>query len=143
MKNLGLTALFLSLPLLGGCVVPVSVTPDLCREMRAQDTLQIRMMFGQTRPGGLPITDDEWQTFVTSEITPYFPSGLTIFKADGQWMNTVTHVVGREPSRILWVVTPPDKNLQHNLRAIQAAYRQQFSQQAVGLTIQSGCSLFN
>ncbi|WP_233453426.1 DUF3574 domain-containing protein [Gluconobacter thailandicus] len=121
----------------------MSVTPDLCREMRAQDTLQIRMMFGQTRPGGLPITDSEWQDFMTKEITPRFPSGLTVFNADGQWMNTVTHIVGREPSRILWVVVPADKNLQHNLRAIQAAYRQQFSQQAVGLTIQSGCSLFN
>ena len=139
------TLLLLSLtaPLLGGCIVPVSVTPNLCREIQTRNNVQIRLMFGLTRPDGSIIDGDDWQNFVNSEITPRFPAGFTVIDAQGQWYDAVAHRVTREASRIVWIVAPSsDRNLQPYLKSIRQAYQKRFSQQAVGLAIQSGCSSF-
>jgi len=139
----GLPLLLLTAPLLGGCIVPVSVTPNLCREIQAHDDVQIRLMFGLTRPDGSIIDGDDWQAFVDSEITLRFPAGFTVFDGQGQWYDAAGHRVTREASRIVWIVAPSsDRNLQPYLKAIRQAYQKRFSQQAVGLAIQSGCSSF-
>ncbi|MBF0858049.1 DUF3574 domain-containing protein [Gluconobacter sp. LMG 31484] len=139
----GLPLLALTAPLLGGCIVPVSVTPNLCREIQTHDGMQIRLMFGLTRPDGSIVDGDEWQTFVDSEITPRFPTGFTVFDGQGQWYDAAGHRVIHETSRIVWIVAPSsDRNLQPYLKAIRQAYQKRFSQQAVGLAIQSGCSSF-
>lgn len=139
----GLPLLALTAPLLGGCIVPVSVTPNLCREIQTHDDVQIRLMFGLTRPDGSIIDGDDWQAFVDSEITPRFPAGFTVFDSQGQWYDAAGHRVTREASRIVWIVaSSSDRNLQPYLKAIRQAYQKRFSQQAVGLAIQSGCSSF-
>lgn len=135
--------LLLIAPLLAGCIVPVSVTPTLCREIHAHDGLQIRMMFGLSRPDGSLIGNDDWQRFLNTEITPHFPAGLSVTEALGQWYDPKANKVIQEPSRIVWLILPYDTpSLQHNLKAVRRAYQQQFNQQAVGLSIQSGCSSF-
>ena len=135
--------LVLTMPLLGGCIDPVSVTPNLCREIGAKDGLQIRLAFGLTRPDGSVIERQDWQQFVDSEITPRFPAGFTVIEAQGQWYDAAGHKVIQEGSRIVWIVAPStDRSLQAHLRAIRQIYQKRFKQQAVGLTIQSGCSSF-
>ncbi len=141
--NKNLLLLILTAPLLGGCIVPVSVTPNLCREVQTRDGLQIRLMFGLTRPDGSVIDGDDWQNFVDSEITPRFPAGFSVIDAQGQWYDAAGHKVVREASRIVWIVaSSSDRSLQPHLKAIRQAYQKRFSQQAVGLAIQSGCSSF-
>lgn len=136
-------SLILMTPLLGGCIVPVSVTPNLCREIGAHDGLQIRLAFGLTRPDGSVIERQDWQKFVDSEITPRFPAGFTVIDAQGQWYDAAGHKIIQEGSRIVWIVAPSsDRSLQAHLRAIRQIYQKRFNQQAVGLTIQSGCSSF-
>ncbi|MEN3165902.1 DUF3574 domain-containing protein [Gluconobacter sp. OJB] len=136
-------SLILMTPLLGGCIVPVSVTPNLCREIGAHDGLQIRLAFGLTRPDGSVIERQDWQQFVDSEITPRFPAGFTVIDAQGQWYDAAGHKIIQEGSRIVWIVAPSsDRSLQAHLRAIRQIYQKHFNQQAVGLTIQSGCSSF-
>ena len=136
-------SLILTMPLLGGCIVPVSVTPNLCREIGAHDGLQIRLAFGLTRPDGSVIERQDWQQFVDSEITPRFPAGFTVIDAQGQWYDAAGHKVIQEGSRIVWIVAPStDRSLQAHLRVIRQIYQKRFNQQAVGLTIQSGCSSF-
>ncbi|MBS1076819.1 DUF3574 domain-containing protein [Gluconobacter kondonii] len=136
-------SLILTTPLLGGCIVPVSVTPNLCREIDAHDGLQIRLAFGLTRPDGSVIERQDWQQFVDSEITPRFPAGFTVIDAQGQWYDAAGHKVIQEGSRIVWIVAPStNRSLQAHLRAICQIYQKRFKQQAVGLTIQSGCSSF-
>ncbi|WP_338126193.1 DUF3574 domain-containing protein [Gluconobacter kondonii] len=136
-------SLILTMPLLGGCIVPVSVTPNLCREIGAHDGLQIRLAFGLTRPDGSVIERQDWQQFVDSEITPRFPAGFTVIDAQGQWYDAAGHKVIQEGSRIVWIVAPStNRSLQAHLRVIRQIYQKRFNQQAVGLTIQSGCSSF-
>ncbi|EHH68603.1 DUF3574 domain-containing protein [Gluconobacter morbifer] len=140
MLSLGaLTALPL---LLGGCIVPVSVTPNLCREVSAQDSLQIRLMFGMTRPDGTTITEGEWQDFLAREVTPRFPAGFSVISSYGQWYDAANRRVTKEPSRLLWIVTVPNRDLLGNLHSIRQDYMQRFSQQSVGLAIQNGCASF-
>ncbi|MBS1063109.1 DUF3574 domain-containing protein [Gluconobacter wancherniae] len=142
MNILHRTAMVVPFFLLGGCVVPVSVTPNLCRAMQATDMLQVHLMFGTSFHGGNLIAASDWDDFVAKEITPRFPAGFTVLDSNGQWLDTVRHTVTREPSRIVWISTPDRRNLQHDLNAIRDAYKTRFDQQAVGLTIQNGCASF-
>lgn len=114
--------------------------------MKAESDLQVRLMFGAARPDGSVVTQAEWRDFVDHEVTPRFPSGFTVFAADGQWQSP-DGAITREASRILWIVTAPEHGLQERdladrLRAVAAAYRARFRQEAVGVAIQPGCATF-
>jgi hypothetical protein len=45
----------------------------------------LEMLFGTSRPQGLPVTDEEWASFLDSEVTPRFPHGLTVLRGPCQW----------------------------------------------------------
>ncbi|QDH25728.1 DUF3574 domain-containing protein [Neokomagataea tanensis] len=127
---------------LSGCITPVNVVPGMCTSMRATTMLDVHLMFGLTKPNGQAISDDEWNSFTQNVVTPLFPSGFSVIAANGQWKDTVTGSVTREPSRILWIATPDRPNLQHDLNLIRERYKQDFAQQAVGLTIATECASF-
>ena len=45
--------------------------------------LRTTLYFGLGRPKGT-VSELEWQLFVRDEVTPRFPSGLTVWDAEGQ-----------------------------------------------------------
>ncbi|ATU73088.1 hypothetical protein SXCC_02275 [Gluconacetobacter sp. SXCC-1] len=128
------------------CVARVpdaAAQPVPCMGLQAEPQVEITLLFGQHRPdGGGRITTREWNTFMREVVTPRFPAGLTVLRGDGQWQNRVSGRVGREPSRIVWIVTPPAPDLQARLDTIRQVYRQRFAQQSVGLVVTAGCAAF-
>jgi hypothetical protein len=42
------------------------------------------LFFGTAKPGGA-VTEEEFRTFLDEVVTPLFPDGLTVVKADGQF----------------------------------------------------------
>ena len=121
----------------------VPAQPVPCMGLQAEPQVEIALLFGQRRPdGGGRITRREWNTFMREVVTPRFPAGLTVLRGDGQWQNRVSGKIGREPSRIVWIVTPPAPDLQTRLDSIRQAYRQRFAQQSVGLVVTAGCAAF-
>ena len=74
-------------------------------------------MFGRNIGGELGVTEEQWSDFVASEITPRFPGGLTVDDAMGQWRDTETGKVVKEPSKELQVIVPADaeKDIKENL----------------------------
>ena len=92
------------------------------------------VFFGRNIGASLGVSDDAWSAFVDSEITPRFPDGLTVLDALGQWRDSENGTIVRERSKVLRVIlSAPDSRAK--LTAIAAAYKEQFHQQAVMLTI--------
>ena len=87
---------------------------------------------GMGKRDGTEVTEDEWQRFLTDEVTPRFPDGLTIIEARGQYRNASGKII-RERSRVLILLYPKKQRSEANKKidAICAAYKRIFQQESV------------
>ncbi|HYH82867.1 MAG TPA: DUF3574 domain-containing protein [Longimicrobium sp.] len=94
------------------------------------DTVADRLYFGRSIPGGGTVSDSAWAAFLGEVVTPRFPAGLTVFRADGQWRNDAGGI-DREQSFVLEVVHAAGPAADAELREIADEYKRRFRQEAV------------
>ena len=66
--------------------------------------VRTELFFGTARRGGA-VTEEEFQSFIDSEVTPRFPEGLTLFKANGR-SRRVGDAIVKEQSFVLVLLYP-------------------------------------
>lgn len=88
-----------------------------------------RLYCGRSIPGGGMVSEEEWTRFVAEVVTPRFPDGLTIWRAEGQWREG-TEIV-REPVMVLEVLHAGDAASRAKIGEIAREYRTRFRQSAV------------
>ena len=54
---------------------------------------EYRLFFGRSQGTVEVVTDEAWQAFLATEITPRFPDGLTVLDAAGQWRDATGTIV--------------------------------------------------
>jgi hypothetical protein len=91
---------------------------------------RLEMLFGSARANGLSISDDEWTSFVDTEVTPRFPAGLTVLRGPGQW-RAQHGVLVKEEARILVVWHESTHRSETDIEAIRSAYKIRFEQESV------------
>ena len=96
----------------------------------SEAVLADRLFCGLTIPGGGEIAEAEWRAFVAEEVTPRFPDGLTIWRAEGQWRGA-DGVIVREPTLIIEILHAYDLRIDRKIVEIAEAYRQRFRQESV------------
>jgi hypothetical protein len=102
--------------------------------------LWAQLAFGRAIGDQGVVSEEAFQAFVDTEVTPRFPDGLTIVDARGQWRGADGRIV-REPSKILMLALPPGEGL-GKLEAVGEAYKRAFRQEAVMLLTQPACLAF-
>jgi hypothetical protein len=109
-------------------------------------TQQIRqiaeLVFGRDIGHKLGVSESAWARFVTREITPRFPDGLTIIDAKGQWRDSADGSIVREPSKRVEIVLPGTADDEAKLDAIVTAYKRDFHQQSVAVIVRPACVSF-
>ena len=103
---------------------------------------QIELMLGRNIGGRVGVGEAAWSRFLTREITPRFPDGLTVLDAIGQWQSKGRDRLAREPSKLVIIVTADAASATDRIAAIVAAYKQQFRQRSVGVISHSVCAAF-
>ena len=95
----------------------------------ARAQVRHELVFGTARAHGVPLREDEWQSFINSVVTPRFPDGLTVLNASGQWRGEAG--VTKEQARILviWHDRVPSRDA--DIEAIRSAYKARFDQESV------------
>ena len=96
----------------------------------SEAVLADRLFCGLTIPGGGEIAEAEWRAFVAEEVTPRFPDGLTIWRAEGQWRGG-DGVIVREPSLVIEILHRHDVRIDQKIVEIAEAYRKRFRQESV------------
>jgi hypothetical protein len=91
---------------------------------------RLELLFGSSRQSRPTISDDEWASFVDSEVTPRFPAGLTVLRGPGQWRGQ-DGILAKEESRILVVWHEPSRQSEIDIEAIRTAYKTRFEQESV------------
>ena len=128
--------------LLAACAPqPLSRESEACAEP-GEERVVAQMYFGRNIGGELGVSDAEWAAFVDAEITRRFPSGLTVTDAHGQWRDSESGAIVREPSKLLTVFLANEPRDRAALEAIADAYKSQFQQQAVAMVIERSCVSF-
>jgi hypothetical protein len=89
-----------------------------------------RLFLGRDVPGGGMVSDADWAVFLEEFVTPRFPQGLTIWRADGQWLDEEGRTV-QEPVLIVEVLHPPGPEHDRAMAEIADEYRRRFRQEAV------------
>lgn len=88
-----------------------------------------RLYCGRSIPGGGMVSDVDWTRFMSEVVTPRFPDGLTVWRAEGQWREG-TEIV-REPVMVLEVLHAGDAASRAKIEEIAREYRTRFRQSAV------------
>jgi hypothetical protein len=96
----------------------------------AKTLARVEMLFGTLRPDASSVSDEEWSRFLDEEVTPRFPSGLTVLQGAGQWRGRHPSVT-KEQSKILVIWHEPTSRAETDIEAIRAAYRTRFNQDSV------------
>jgi len=76
------------------------------------------------------VSDDDWSAFLREAVTPRFPDGLTVWRAEGQWREASGAIV-REASFVLEIVHSGDAASEEAVELVRADYRSRFRQEAV------------
>jgi len=100
------------------------------------------MVFGRNignRPG---VSDIAFADFVTREITPRFPDGLTVIDGDGLWHDRARGSNVRERAKIVLLTFTDDAQKRADLVAIADSYKRRFSQQSVLTQVRNVCASF-
>jgi Protein of unknown function (DUF3574) len=93
------------------------------------DRVHVRLVFGLQGPKG-PVTDAEWNAFLSDVVTPRFPDGLTIVEASGQWRGTDDRLQ-RERSRIVEIVQDQSADAGDRIDTIVQIYKKRHHQESV------------
>jgi hypothetical protein len=103
--------------------------------------LTVRLYLGQEM-NGRTIAPAAFRDFLARTVTPRFPSGFTVYDAQGQWRDTRTHAVTRESSKVVEIIGPDSAELRNAIADIRKNYIARFHQQAVGLVEFPVCGTF-
>ena len=104
--------------------------------------MEVELLFGRNIGGRLGVSEAQWRAFLSREVSPRFPDGLTVFDTLGQWRDARTKALVREQAKIVRVILPVDAPAREKIDAIAAAYKQQFRQDAVGVVMRPACVSF-
>ena len=105
-----------------------------CAEPACQSMVEAKLFFGLTN-------EAEFARFLDANVTPRFPSGLSVLTADGRWRAPDGRMTQERSKLVIIVSETGPKTLQY-LQAIRSEYRAQFNQQSVGLDLTPVCASF-
>ena len=89
------------------------------------------LYFGLSKPNGGIVTDEDWQHFLETEISPKFPDGLTVSATSGTWRDSATGVTESERSKKVTLIHEKSSRSADAIVAISKSYIAAFDQQAV------------
>ncbi|WP_438000525.1 DUF3574 domain-containing protein [Sorangium sp. So ce185] len=92
--------------------------------------IRTELFFGMDRFDAPDVTQEEWQQFVDTVVTPRFRDGLTQFDVDGQYLATTEELI-REDSRLIMLLHDGSQAASDSIEAIREEYKARFDQESV------------
>jgi Protein of unknown function (DUF3574) len=88
------------------------------------------LYFGSEKPDGSEVTDEQFDAFVDSTVTPRFPDGLTQLTGEGQFLGSTGPI--EEKSFVVILLYPyDDRQANREIEQIRTAYKRLFKQESV------------
>jgi hypothetical protein len=91
---------------------------------------RLELLFGSSRPQGGTVTEEDWSSFLDTEVSPRFPAGFTVLNGPGQWRGSDGRLA-KEQSKILVIWHQSSARTEADIEAIRSAYKMRFQQESV------------
>ncbi|HSU28761.1 MAG TPA: DUF3574 domain-containing protein [Chitinophagaceae bacterium] len=99
-----------------------------CSSSRIVET---QLYFGQSKPDGSMITDNEWKGFKEIYISRVFKEGSTVVNASGNWFDPESRKLIAEPTYVVIYFYKPSALISKQIDSLRNAYKTMFKQQSV------------
>ncbi len=106
---------------------------DAAHPAHAQHWVDTRLYFG-LGPADAPdkgVSEAAWRDFLDTEVTPRFPSGLSVIDVYGQWQGKGEIAPERIRSKLLVIDYPATPANAAKIEAIRATWKQKTGDQSV------------
>jgi NADH:ubiquinone oxidoreductase subunit E len=103
---------------------------DVISNDKTPELIQVDLYFGRNIGTTGRVSDRQFSEFLRDEITPRFPDGLTVYDANGQFLDASNNLI-REPSNVVSLILEDTQKNERALKKIINAYETQFQQESV------------
>jgi hypothetical protein len=117
--------------------VPQTAAPTLSGDSihpgQTSGWVDTKLYFG-LGPAGQPdkgVSEGQWRAFLDTQVTPRFPSGLSVVDVYGQWQGKDQPSPERLRSKMLIILYPDSEEIRAKIEAIRSAWKQQTGDQSV------------
>ena len=93
--------------------------------------IETELYFGQSKPSGGMITENEWKSFKENQIDKVFKEGSTVISVTGSWYDPVAHKLITEPTYIVSYFYKKSSQTSRQIDSIRYWYTNMFQQQSV------------
>jgi transcription termination factor NusB len=108
----------------------LSAAIALIPKAEASTLIQKELFFGRNIANGEQVSEEEFQAFVDTVITPLFPEGLTVSDSKGQFLSSTGTLI-EEPSKVVTLFVEDTAETEAEINQIVTAYVKQFDQESV------------
>jgi Protein of unknown function (DUF3574) len=94
------------------------------------ELIQVDLYYGRNIGTTGQVSDRQFRQFLRNEITPRFPDGLTVYDADGQFLDSSNQLI-REPSNVVSLILEDTQANEQLINQVIDLYKQKFQQESV------------
>jgi uncharacterized protein YrzB (UPF0473 family) len=113
---------------------------DLIDNDSTPELIQVDLYYGRNIGTTGQVSDRQFRQFLRNEVTPRFPDGLTVYNADGQFLNSSDQLI-REPSNVVSLILEDTQANERSINQIIDAYKQEFQQESVLVVVDETLSI--
>jgi hypothetical protein len=99
-----------------------------CSATRMTETV---LYFGQSRPDGSMIHENDWNDFKEKHLSVAFSEGYSVVQIRGFWKDPVTDTLVTEPTYQVIYYHKPSAIISRKIDSLRLQYKQLFRQQSV------------
>ena len=126
-----------ALLVLAACTQPQGTASSCPAPLRP--AVEVNLYFGGDAGNGRAVSEAEWAAFMTEEVTPRFPDGLTVIDVAGQYREPSGRMV-REKTKLIVVVIFDAPTHLARVQAVIDAYNRRHSQNSVFRVEHAACA---
>lgn len=93
--------------------------------------METNLYFGQSKPDGGMITENEWKNFKEEHIAKVFKEGSTVLNGAGSWYDPVSHKLITEPTYVVIYFYKKSPAISAQIDSLISRYKTIFQQQSV------------
>jgi len=117
--------------------------PPIEGAFREGNWIRTELFFGMARPNGQAISDTEWDDYLDKSVTPRFPGGLTVIRANGRY-KTKDGELRKEATAVLVLLRPRQTDVDDHskIEAMTREFVVRFDQESVLWTDSQADAIF-
>ena len=93
--------------------------------------IETDLYFGQSKPDGSMVSEQEWNQFKEEHISKVFKEGSTVLSGAGNWQDPVTHQLITEPTYVVIYFYKRSSSVSRQIDSLRYWYKEKFRQQSV------------